>query len=169
MKSYSADDSIQKYEWTFSDGSTATGPTITRKYPRPGFYSEILKVTDKAGNVDYDFAEVKVLDPKVPDKYPPGIHASYWPSLKNTINEPITFKVRSFGTDEGEEVWDFGDGSPKVTVKSTDGRKDAHAKDGYAVTTHSYEKPGDYIVSVLRARNDGTKATAHLHVRVAGE
>lgn len=168
-KSYSADDSIQKYEWTFTDGTTASGPSITRKYPKPGFYSEILKVTDKAGNIDYDFAEVKVVDPETPDRYPPGIHAAYWPSLHNRINEPITFKVRSFGTQEGSEVWDFGDGSPRVRVKSSDGRENAHAKNGYAITKHSYQNAGQYIVTVQRSRDDGTKATARLHVRVSGE
>jgi len=167
-KSWSATDSIQSYEWTFSDGSTSTGSTVTRKYPKPGFYSEILKVTDHAGRVDYDFAEVHVVSPKAPDRYAPGIHAVYWPTFGNRINQPITFKVRSFREPFGEEVWDFDDGSPKVRVKS-DGNIDPHANDGYAVTQHTYRKPGDYLVRVHRKTKSGQTATTRLHVHVAAQ
>jgi hypothetical protein len=36
-------------------------------------------------------------------------------------------------------------------------------------THHTYQQPGDYIVSVQRSRNDGVTATTRLHVRVTGE
>lgn len=164
-QSYSATDSIQSYEWTFTDGTTATGPEIKRTYNQPGVFSEILKVTDKQGNVDYDFAEVHVLDPKNPEKYVPRIHASYWPSLKNQVGEPITFKVRTFGNQFGNEVWDFGDGTPLVSVKS-DGNAKPLDENGYAVTEHTFVKPGDYLVKVERSREDGVKAVTRLLVRV---
>ena len=164
-QSYSVDNSIQKYEWIFTDGTTATGPEVKRTYNKPGAYSEILKVTDKAGNVDYDFAEVHVLDPKNLTEYVPRIHASYWPSLKNKVGEPITFKVRSFGNTAGNEVWDFKDGSPLVSVKS-DGNVKALDENGYAVTEHTYEKPGDYLVTVKRSRDDGVTSVTRLHVHV---
>lgn len=166
--SYSETDSIQSYEWTFSDGTTASGPHVTRTYDQPGFFSEILKVTDKAGNVDFDFADVHVLDPQQPDLYVPGLHATYWPTFDNRVNEPITFKVRSFGNQDGHEAWDFGDGTEPVIVKS-DGNSDPHAEDGYAITQHTYHQPGDYLVRVERRRKDGVTATARLHVRVAGD
>ncbi|MCP4172471.1 MAG: peptidoglycan DD-metalloendopeptidase family protein [Fuerstiella sp.] len=166
--SWSANDSIQRYDWIFSDGTTATGPRVTRVYRRPGVFSEILKVTDKAGNIDYDFADVHVLDPNRPGHYVPAIHAAYWPTFDNRVDEPITFKVRSFRNQEGNEIWDFGDGTLPVTVKS-DGNVDQQAADGYAITHHTYQQPGDYIVSVQRSRNDGVTATTRLHVHVAGE
>lgn len=164
-QSYSATNSIQKYEWTFTDGTQATGPQVKRVYNQPGIYSEILKVTDKQGNVDYDFAEVQVLNPKNLTEYVPRIHASYWPSLKNKVGEPITFKVRSFGHTDGNEVWDFNDGSPLLSVKS-DGNVKALNENGYAVTKHTFEKPGDYLVTVKRSRNDGVTAITRLHVHV---
>lgn len=165
-KSYSASGDIQSYEWSFSDCTNASGPRVTRTYDQPGVFSEVLKVTDKSGNVDYDFAEVHVLDPDQPNAYVPRIHAAFWPTLDNKVNEPITFKVRSFGTQEGNEVWDFGDGSSAVNVKS-DGNVVALAEDGYAITHHTYQQPGDYLVRVQRSRRDGVTATARLHVRVA--
>jgi len=167
-KSWSSTGSIRSYEWTFSDGSQATGPVIRRNYSNPGFYSEILKVTDKAGNIDYDFAEVHVVNPKTPDRYAPGIHAVYWPTFGNRPGQPITFKVRSFRDVSAGEVWDFGDGSPPVRVES-DGNANPQAEDGYAETRHIYRQPGDYLVQVVRRTNTGQTATARLHIRVAAE
>ncbi len=82
-----------------------------------------------------------------------------------TPGDPVTFKVRTFRTTDGSETWDFGDGSPAVTVHS-DGNVDQHAPDGYAVTIHRFARPGDYLVRVERANRRGWKATARLHVRV---
>jgi len=160
---------IKRYEWTFGDGTTAAGPKVTRRYDRAGTYSEILKVTDAEGRVDYDFAVVQVIDRKAPDELPPSIHAVYWPTFEIEPDDEVTFEVRSFriGRDEGHERWDFGDGSPAVEVQS-DGNAVKLAKDGYAVTTHRYREPGHYLVTVARTNRRGQTATTHLHVRVEG-
>ncbi|HUT88943.1 MAG TPA: PKD domain-containing protein [Thermoguttaceae bacterium] len=158
---------IKSYQWIFSDGTTAAGPKIARRYDRSGMYSEVLKVTDDEGRIDYDFAVVQVIDRDKPDQVPPSIHAVYWPTFDVKAGDEVTFKVRSFriGRDEGHEVWDFGDGSPTVRVQS-DGNAVKLAKDGYAVTTHRYQRPGHYLVSVERTNDRGQTATARLHVRV---
>jgi len=79
--------------------------------------------------------------------------------------QPIKFLVRTFRTTDGEETWDFGDGSPKVTVHS-DGNVAIHAKDGYAITTHKYEKPGVYLAKVERTNRNGFTAVGRLKVVV---
>ena len=84
--------------------------------------------------------------------------------MGNQPGDPVTFKVRTFRTTRGE-TWDFGDGTPPVTVKS-DGNANVHAKDGYAVTTHRFPQPGSYLVRVEHTGDRGVKATAHLHVVV---
>ncbi|MCX7670870.1 MAG: PKD domain-containing protein, partial [Anaerolineae bacterium] len=159
---------IVSYLWTFSDGKTARGAKVQRRYDKPGGYSEILKVADNAGNISYDFAVVRVLDPNQSDQSPPFIHAAYWPTFGLKAGDEITFKVRSFGVapDEGEEEWDFGDGTPPVRVRS-DGNAQTHAPDGYAVTTHRYRDAGHYLVKVSRANRRGETATARLSVVVA--
>jgi murein DD-endopeptidase MepM/ murein hydrolase activator NlpD len=164
-KSWSAAGKIRRYDWTFTDGSTASEPTVTRRYTRTGTYSEILKVTDDAGNVAYDFAVVQVLDKAHPDLLTPSIQAAYAPSLGIKAGEPVAFKVRSFRTTHGEETWNFGDGTAPVTVKS-DGCVKTLAKDGFAVTEHRFAKPGDYIVRVERANERGEKAVGHLWLTV---
>ena len=78
----------------------------------------------------------------------------------------VTFKVRSFGTTDGRENWSFGDGGTAQT--KSDGNVVPLAKDGFAITTHVFQKPGDYIVRVERANRLGQKAIAHLFVRVGG-
>lgn len=156
---------ISRHEWTFSDGTTAEGPTVERTYRNPGEYSEILKVTDAQGHVGYDFAVVQVLDRDHPEPVPPGIHTAFAPTMEIHAGDPVTFKVRSFGTTDGRETWDFGDGTPTVKVRS-DGNVEQHAPDGYAVTTHRYARPGDYLPRVERADRRGRKATARLFVHV---
>ena len=156
---------IAKYEWTFCDGAKSTGSNIERVYERAGEYSEIVKVTDSAGNFAYDFAIVYVIDRKHPDRVPPAIHANYYPTFGLRAGDEVTFKVRSFGTRHGREVWDFGDGSVPVKVQS-DGNANQHNPAGYALTRHRYEKPGDYIVTVRRSDEHGYEAVGHLHIRI---
>ncbi len=167
-RSWSASGKIVRYGWTFEDDTTASGTRVERTYDRPGTYSEILKITDFEGNVDYDFAPVKVIDRSQPDRYPPYIHVSYWPTFGIKVGDPVTFKVRTFGTMHGQEICDFGDGSPKVKVQS-DGNVDPHNPHGYAITTHCYRKPGHYIVRAERRNKQGHKAVGHVQVRVGLE
>ena len=164
-RSWSRAGDIRKFEWTFCDGTTATGAKIRREYDKPGEYNEIVKITDASGNVDYDFAVVQVIDRNHPDQVPPAIHAVYYPTFGIKPGDEVTFKVRSFRIKEGSEVWDFGDGTPKVTVQS-DGNAKVHNPQGYAVTKHSYKKPGHYIATVERTNARGHRAITHLHIRV---
>lgn len=158
---------IRSYEWTFCDGSTTSGVKVERSYDRAGMYTEILRVTDDEGRTDYDFAVVQVIDREHPDQVPPSIHPVFWPAESIKPGDEITLKVRTFrvAPDEGHETWDFGDGTPPVRVQS-DGNAVKLAKDGYAVTTHRYARPGDYLVSVQRTNRRGETAINRLHVRV---
>jgi PKD repeat protein len=91
---------------------------------------------------------------------PITINASYTPGLDVKAGSPVTFLVRTFGKTDGEETWDFGDGSPRGSTQS-DGNAVQLAPNGYARITHTYSKPGNYVVTV---RNGS--ATAHLWVPV---
>ncbi|MCK4965932.1 peptidoglycan DD-metalloendopeptidase family protein [bacterium] len=175
-KSKSFVGNIITYEWIFSDGSINNGPIQQRKYNFPGTYSEILKIVDSKGNIDYDFAVVQVCDKNNLDQLPPRIQANYYPTFGIKPGDPVTFKVRTFNTDVGNEVWDFGDGTPPVITKSVIKRstgKEKYAYKGYdivggkyAETVHSFEEPGHYIVRIQRSNKYDYKATAHLHIEV---
>lgn len=157
---------IAHYRWLFGDGTRASGITVDRRYDRPGMYSEILQIEDEAGRTSYDIAVVQVIDRENRDRCIPTIHAAYYPTMGISPGDEVTFTVRTFGTTEGKEVWDFGDGSDSVEVQS-DGNVNKLDPHGYAATRHAFEKPGDYLVKVQRSDAHGTMATARLHVRVS--
>lgn len=166
-RSWSATGGPLEYRWTFTDGTRATGATVRKVYPEPGEFSEILQVTDSQGRFAYDFAVVQVMDREHPERCIPAIHAAFTPTLGIRPGDDITFAVRTFGTTAGEETWDFGDGSAPVRVRS-DGNVEPLNPHGYALTSHTYDRPGDYLVHVHRTDEHGVVASARLHVRVDG-
>jgi len=164
-RSWSKSGKINQYKWSLSDGSIALGAKVERSYKIPGTYSEVLKIADDEGNIGYDFSVVQIFDKDHPEQLPPTINACYYPTFNIKVGDEVTFKVRAFRTKHDREIWDFGDATAKVTVQS-DGNAKLHDPDGYAVTTHRYKKPGDYIVTVKRCNERGHWAVAHLYVRV---
>jgi murein DD-endopeptidase MepM/ murein hydrolase activator NlpD len=162
-RSWSAAGRIDRYEWTFTDGTAATGPRVERAYGKPGEYSEVLKVIDARGRADYDFAVVLVIGKE--GGFAPTIHASYAPTFDIHPGDPVTFTVRTFHTEPVGETWDFGDGSPAVHVRS-DGNAKPLAPDGYAATVHRYARAGHYLVRVEQNGKAGAQVTARLHVYV---
>lgn len=165
-KSFSLEGDIVSYEWTFTDGSKAKGSLQKKIYDKAGEYSEILKVTDSNGNEGYDFAYIQVFDKQFPENQVPTIHPAYFPSQNIKPGDSITFLVRTFGSQTGEEVWDFGDGTEKVTVNSGVVKRESQNSGKYAETIHAFSNPGHYIVRVERINEHGFKAIGHLYVRV---
>ena len=155
------------YRWTFSDGTEAEGAVVEKRYERPGTFREILRVTDSAGNADVNFVRVRVFEKSEEGDAiaPPRVHATYHPTFGVRPGDPVTFKARCFGTTHGEETWDFGDGSEAVATRS-DGNEEALNPEGYAVVVHKFEKPGDYIVHVVREDEKGRPGEDRLFVRV---
>ena len=101
----------------------------------------------------------------IPNANVPTIHPNFYPTGGIQQGDPVTFKVRTFNTSAGKELWDFGDGSEKVEVHS-DGNAVKLSPNGYAVTTHRYQRPGDYVVRVGHTDEFGMNAIGHLHVHV---
>jgi hypothetical protein len=137
---------------------------VERRYDKPGAYSEILKVVDSQGRSAYAFATVQVLANAT--NFPPTIHAAYAPTFGIRVGDPVTFKVRTFRTTVGSEVWDFGDGSSPTQAQS-DGNANPLGLDGYAATEHRYHKAGRYIARVERTNEHGETAVAHLVIEIA--
>ena len=75
---------------------------MERAYDKPGEYSEVLKVVDARGRVDYDFAVVLVIDKALDGKASPTIHASYAPTLAAWRERFVAqlAEVRRLGFDE---------------------------------------------------------------------
>jgi murein DD-endopeptidase MepM/ murein hydrolase activator NlpD len=160
---------IRSYRWRLSDGSTADGPQVRRTYAKPGTFSEVVTITDEAGNTADDFMVVRVY----PEVRADGtaavvwVHAAYAPSLGLRPGDPVVFRARGFQTGAGRDVFDFGDGSPPIAVPSN---LDAaqHAANGYGAIVHHYRQPGVFLVRVER-RDDETGHVAQQHLRVVVE
>ena len=163
-RSWSRGGRIANYEWLLTDGAQLTGARVQRRYHKPGYYTEVLRITDAAGRVGHDFAVVEIAH-RVPELTPPTIHATFAPTTGIKAGQPVDFLVRTFRTTHGSEVWDFGDGTSTLTVQS-DGCVKPLAKDGYARAVHRYAKPGRYLASVRRANQRGEEAVARLEVVV---
>ena len=58
----SDDGTIQSYDWSFGDGTTATGETVTHSYNDSGSYTVTLTVTDDDGATDTENKTVSVDD-----------------------------------------------------------------------------------------------------------
>jgi len=164
-KSKGISNKISSFEWTLSNGEILSGPIQEIEYEHAGTYSEVLKVTDIKGNVDYDFTTVIVADNQNLNNPIPILHAAYHPTLGIKVGDPVTFEVRAFNCTAGNEVWDFGDDTKKVTVKS-EFYQPRYVEGDYAKAIHQFESPGHYIVSVERINKYGYKAIAKLHVEV---
>jgi hypothetical protein len=54
---------IASYEWSFGDGTTATGASVEHTYSATGYKTVELRVTDRAGNVTTERRELFVHDP----------------------------------------------------------------------------------------------------------
>jgi hypothetical protein len=182
-KSWSAHGGLERFDWEFTNGEQAATAIVKRAYDKPGTYSEKLKVTDSRGNFDYEFAVVQVVDRSLDParQSAPGIHAVFYPTQNIQPGDPVTFLTRTFNTPEGNEVWNFGDGSSEVTVHcmptigsyfkklfggNLENRGDVHDVNGYVKTIHRFEKPGDYIVRVTHQDPRGYTVIDQVHVPV---
>ncbi|MBZ5565445.1 MAG: peptidoglycan DD-metalloendopeptidase family protein [Acidobacteriia bacterium] len=140
---------IVSYDWSFTDGSHAVGPRVTRSYVHAGTYSEGLKVTDDLGHSELDFVEVFVLTPEqhLP---PPYAWINYYPIRGIRPGTPVEFLTRY--TNLRDVAIDFGDGT-KIPWR--------------LVTAHRYQKPGTYVVEVCG--QDAGAGPGVFHVRLIVE
>ncbi len=150
----------EKMEWDFNgDGIIdAIGTNPSYAYHKPGRYTVVLYTTDSNGciqtltrkdliNVIGDSAYFTVAAPG-DTRYCSGSHRFQFidsshviKPFKDSLN---TFKIYSW-------TWNFGDGSPTLTVTDTT-KKNA---------THVYVKNGDYIVTLIIKTAPGTGVTGH--------
>lgn len=164
-KSWSASGPVAAHRWTFGDGTSAEGAKVERSYPKPGRYSEILRVEDGKGAAAYDFVRVLVVDPADPETFPPNVHAAFSPTEGLKAGDPVTILVRTFRAPPGTETIDFGDGSEPAKVRSGSDTGNLDPR-GYASVVHRYESPGDYLVRIDREDERGWPVFTHLHIQV---
>ncbi|HEX8316435.1 MAG TPA: PKD domain-containing protein [Flavisolibacter sp.] len=135
-------DTIQEapaYEWVFGDGSPkvfTTSPSVTHTYNNVGTYLVMMIAVDstKCFPRDTSYVNVKVGDNMATPafravKLSPPCDTFRYRFDNTTIAPPgIPFRATSF-------IWDFGDGSQKVTT-------------GAGPVFHTYANAGSYVVKL---------------------
>jgi len=103
-----ADGTIASYDWTFGDGTTASGETVSHTYASTGSYDATLTVTDDDGRTDTTTVTIRVDELRAPDdpENPVnGINYQYYeaddeyPSMPNFGSETPTRTGTTDGID----------------------------------------------------------------------
>jgi len=144
------------YDWSFGDGDTGTGQSITHTYPITGLYTALLTATNSLG----------VFTTTAPITIEQTIE-----NLLVTYNGPTIFRERTAFTatiTAGGNVtytWDYGDGTTGMHII-------ANGEDNYApqsgaefVTSHRYQTTGQFDAIFTISNNAGTEIV-HLPVYV---
>lgn len=125
------------YRWSFSDGTTATTPTVTRSFGSAGSFQVSVTASNSLGSVSADVqltvlstppASLQVIDnsPKAP-------------------GEPVIFVALVESRETVSYRWNFGDGA---VASTTEGR-----------ISHVYRNPGKYTVTVIASNSAGQITT----------
>jgi PKD repeat protein len=126
------DGSIQSYEWTFSDGEEAGGPTPQKDFADTGTYDATLTVTDDGGLSSSVTHQVAVVKPNEPPTADFAISCDYL-----DCDVDASGSTDTDGTIE-DYAWDFGDGHT-----------------GTGLTANNvFEHPGTYEVSLVVTDDD---------------
>lgn len=129
---------IVEYLWSFGDGTTGSGLTVSHTYTDRGTYTAFLSVT--AQNGDTAQAEVTI----VVHSKKPVAKFTFSPATDLKAEETALFDASASHDPDGtvvEYLWDFGDGSRTSTRQPT--------------TPHIYEKEGEYIVTLIVKDEEG--------------
>jgi len=149
--SFDPDGTIVRYEWDFGDGTTDTGITKTKNFANKGTYLVKLRVIDQNNLA----GETSVLIQVGLDSYAPVaiIRADkYFGKAPLTVSFDASSSFDPDGTIASYE-WAFGDGASSREMKPT----------------HTFEKPGSYIVTLWLEDDKGLLSFASTLIQVRKE
>jgi PKD repeat protein len=132
---------ITSYLWNFGDGTTSTGNPTTHQYATAGLYNVTLTISNSGFCVKDTIKPVLVLAKPV---------ASFSYSSPNCAGDSIQFTDLSSTTHGSIKTWkwDFGDGSPVVTIQFPDNQN----------IKHKFNNGGNYNVTLTITTTDDCEA-----------
>jgi len=134
--------SIVSYAWTFGDGGSGSGRTVSHTFGDPGAFNVTLTVTNDRGLTASNTQAVTVAGGTLPTP------AFTFSPTQPRINEPVFFNGAASTAGAGHTIasyrWDFGDGSTGAGIS----------------TSHTYAVAGNYTVSLTVADEAGQSATS---------
>lgn len=146
--SYDPDGFIISYSWSFGDGDTAEGITVTHHYAHAGIYPVILTVIDNFGVSDTDVTNASIVIPNRPPATPliagpvngtTKTEYSYVFGSSDADNDDITYTIN------------WGDGSTFTTEFLPNGQ--------YFSLIHRWDSKGEYIITVTASDGEFTTSS----------
>ncbi len=144
----SAGRSVVSYEWTFGDGDTDSGVTVSHVYEVATTYSVTLTVTDDRGASDSTSSSVAVISAAPTATF---VFSPTAPTTNTNVRFNAVGSTATSGRTLVSFVWDFGDGNIKSGVTET----------------HTFAVAGEYNVTLTVTDSAGVTATFSRAVTVS--
>ncbi|HKB12620.1 MAG TPA: PKD domain-containing protein [Vicinamibacterales bacterium] len=153
---------ITSYRWTFGDGATGSGQTVSHAYAAAGNYTVQLTITDEAGQ-SATSGGTQVTIGAAPG---PSAKFTFSPTTP-AVRDTVIFDWRTTTTAQGQRIvaldWNFGDSTPIVHCPGDP----ACTADG--ITTHVFTATGIFVVNLVVTDSAGrTNATSATVTVVSG-
>src|SRR5262249_23661645 len=148
-----ANNPIVSYSWNFGDGSTGSGKSAVHSFSIPGTYAVTLTIADQYNRTASTTQTIEVAGGAVPT-------ASFLfsPSTPK-VGENVNFNASASRPATGRTIrsydWDFGDGEQKSTTGP--------------ITSHDYQKAGDFNVTLVVTDDAGRQAVASTTVTIGSD
>lgn len=141
---------ITRFDWSFGDGSTASGVTVSHRWSAPGNYAVVLTVTDDAGastpiTKGYTVSSTGGLTATL----------TFLPASPR-VGQPVSFNASASTSSTSTIVsykFNYGDGDEETGTSPNQ--------------SHVYIAPGTYVATVTVTDAQGRTATAQQTVTVA--
>ena len=145
---------IIHYGWSFGDGDTAVGKTVTHHYVHGGIYQVILTVIDNLGVSDTDVTNATIVIPNRPPANP--LIAG---PVNGTKNTNYSYAFKSSDEDHNDITYriDWGDGTTYETGFLPSGQ--------YFSLIHRWDSSGEYVIKVV-ASDGALTASSEKHVTI---
>jgi PKD repeat protein len=135
--------SITDYDWSFDDGSSASGSQVDHIFTRTGDFDVRLRVTDDQGLTSEVKHHVQIDGPLTASISAPG---------QGQVGQSIAFRASS-GSNIVSFVWSFGDGS------TASGQN----------VSHVYAGPGNFVVTLTVTDKWESTVTATQSIAISGQ
>jgi len=145
---------LASYNWSFGDGSSATGASVSHAYTTAGTYSATLTVTDSKGLTSQVSTPVIVTAPTITNKAPQAVISAT--TTSGSVPLTVTFNGDSSSDSDGSissYVWNFGDGST-ATGKSV---------------IHTYITEATFTATLQVTDNQGATGSSNVTITVKTE
>lgn len=145
--SFDGDGTIVDYSWSFGDGTTASGQSVSHTYAQDGNYNVRLIITDNLGVADTSFSTAAVTN----------VAPNVAPFAGATLLPGETYSTNGSFTDPGADTWsataDYGDGAAPASLILSD---------KMFSLAHTYMMPGAFTVTVRVSDDDVTSSRTQL-------